>query len=92
MAKRVDVERVQQLLEPLRIVKPALRTEASASKNGYWVVIPAHASSEEAKRRAEERLKEHLPGVDVTRAEAALQRSLTRLKIAEKRRKRRPGT
>ena len=44
--------------------------------------------AEEAKRRAEERLKEHLPGVDLTRTEAALQRSLTRLKVAEKRRKR----
>ena len=48
--------------------------------------------AEEARCRAEERLKEALPGVNLARAEAALQRSLTRLKIAEKRRRRRPGT
>jgi F-type H+-transporting ATPase subunit epsilon len=49
------------------------------------------ARAEEAKRRAEERLLERkTPEVDVARAEAALLRSLVRLKVAEKRRKRRP--
>ena len=43
--------------------------------------------AEEAKRRAEERLKQHTPEVDVTRAEAALARALTRLQVVERRRK-----
>ena len=46
------------------------------------------ARAEEAKRRAEERLKTHYPQVDTIRAEAALRRSLTRLKVAERRRRR----
>ena len=47
------------------------------------------ARAEEAKKRAQERLA-HLgvPGLDVARAEAALSRSMTRLKVAQKRRKR----
>ena len=48
--------------------------------------------AEEAKSRAEERLKEHIPEMDLARAEAALRRSLMRLKIAERRRKKRPGS
>lgn len=49
------------------------------------------ARAEEAKRRAEKMLEEkYVPGVDAARAEAALRRSLLRLKIAERRRKRRP--
>lgn len=49
------------------------------------------ARAEQAKRRAEQRLVEqHAAGLDVTRAEAALHRSLVRLKVAETRRKRRP--
>lgn len=47
------------------------------------------ARAEEAKRRAEEQLKRRTPEVDVAQAEAALRRSLTRLKIGEKRRRRR---
>ena len=47
------------------------------------------ARAEEAKRRAQERLSQHAPGVDMAKAEAALQRALTRLKVADKRRKRR---
>jgi F-type H+-transporting ATPase subunit epsilon len=50
------------------------------------------ARAEEAKRRAQERLKEHGPEVDVTRAEAALRRAMIRLGVAERRRRRRPGT
>ena len=49
------------------------------------------ARAEEAKRRAQERLAHRLPEVDAARAEAALRRSLIRLKVVEKRRKRRPG-
>jgi len=49
------------------------------------------ARAEEAKRRAEERLLERrVPGIDAARVEAALRRSLARLKVVEKRRKRRP--
>jgi len=48
------------------------------------------ARAEEAKRRAEERLS-HLPDkADSARAEAALRRSLVRIKVAAKRRRRRP--
>ena len=50
------------------------------------------ARAAEAKSRAEERLKEHIPEMDLTRAEAALKRSLIRLKIAERRRKKRPDS
>ena len=45
------------------------------------------ARAEEAKHRAEERLKTHPPGLDMARAEAALRRSLIRLKVAERRRR-----
>lgn len=49
------------------------------------------ARAEEAKRRAEQRLEErYVPGVDAAQAEAAIRRSLVRLKIATKRRRRRP--
>jgi len=43
--------------------------------------------AEEAKHRAEERLKTHPPGLDISRAQAALLRSLIRLRIAERRRR-----
>jgi F-type H+-transporting ATPase subunit epsilon len=46
------------------------------------------ARAEEAKRRAEERLKERAPEVDLLRAEAALRRSLMRLDVAARRRRR----
>ena len=49
------------------------------------------ARAEEAKRRAEERISRRVPEVDLAQAEAALRRSLTRLKVGEKRRRRRPG-
>ena len=49
------------------------------------------ARAEEARRRAEERLSETGVGVDMARAEAALRRSMARLKVAEKRRRRRQG-
>ena len=50
------------------------------------------ARAEDAKRRAQERLSHPTVGVDVARAEAALRRSIARLKVAEKRRRRRLGT
>lgn len=43
--------------------------------------------AEDAKRRAQEQLQLPPPGVDLISAEAALRRSLTRLKVAERRRK-----
>jgi F-type H+-transporting ATPase subunit epsilon len=43
--------------------------------------------AEEAKHRAEERLKTHPPGLDMARAQAALLRSLVRLRVAERRRR-----
>lgn len=46
------------------------------------------ARAEEAKRRAQERLGQHIPEVDMAQAEAALRRSLARLKVAEKMRRR----
>jgi len=49
------------------------------------------ARAEEAKRRAQERLSHPALDVDATRAEAALRRSLARLKVAEKRIRRKPG-
>ena len=47
------------------------------------------ARAEEAKRRAEERLSGKISETDMARAEAALRRSLLRLRVAEKRRRRR---
>lgn len=47
------------------------------------------ARAEEAKRRAEERLSGKLSESDMVRAEGALRRSLLRLRVAEKRRRRR---
>ena len=46
------------------------------------------ARAEEAKRRAEERLKAPTSEVDLLRAEAALRRSLMRLDVAARRRRR----
>ena len=45
--------------------------------------------AEEAKERAEEQLRRRTAGVDVAQAEAALLRSMVRLKVGEKRRRRR---
>ena len=47
--------------------------------------------AEEAKRRAQEALKTAAPGVDAALAEAALRRSLARLKAVEKIRRKRGG-
>jgi len=48
------------------------------------------ARAEEAKRRAQEELSRRPAEVDAARAEAALRRSLIRLKVSERRRKRKP--
>ncbi|MDP2731320.1 MAG: F0F1 ATP synthase subunit epsilon [Dehalococcoidales bacterium] len=47
------------------------------------------ARAEEAKRRAQETLRQRIPAADTAQAEAALRRSLARLKVAERRRRRR---
>ena len=48
--------------------------------------------AEEAKRRAEQQLTEkYTPTADAARVEATLRRSLIRLKVATRRRRRRPG-
>ena len=47
--------------------------------------------AEEARRRAEERLKVRPEDVDLTRAEAALTRAMMRIKVSERRRRRPPG-
>ena len=46
------------------------------------------ARAEEARRRAEQRLKERAPGTDLAKAEAALRRALTRLEVVQRRRRR----
>ncbi len=49
------------------------------------------ARAEAAKKRAEERIAHRAAGViDTARAEASLHRALARIKVAEKRRRRRP--
>ncbi len=50
------------------------------------------ARAEEARHRAQERLRERPPDLDVAQAEAALHRALTRLQVVKRRRKIRPGT
>ena len=49
------------------------------------------ARAEEAKRRAQEQLERHPTGTDMFAAEAALRRSLARLKVAERRKRRDRG-
>jgi F-type H+-transporting ATPase subunit epsilon len=46
--------------------------------------------AEEAKRRAEERLRQPTPEVDVAQVDAAMRRALARLQVVEQRRKRKP--
>ncbi len=53
------------------------------------------ARAQEARRRAQERIAQHVSDVDLARAEASLRRSLARLRVAERRRgraNRPPGT
>ena len=46
--------------------------------------------AEEARRRAEERLKVHPEDADLARAEVALKRAMMRIKVAERRRRKPP--
>jgi F-type H+-transporting ATPase subunit epsilon len=46
--------------------------------------------AEEAKQRAQEQLEHRPSGIDLAATEAALRRSLTRLKVAERRKKKLP--
>ncbi len=46
------------------------------------------ARAEAAKQRAQERITKHEMGVDTAQAEASLRRALTRIRVAEKRRRR----
>jgi len=48
------------------------------------------ARAEEARRRAQELLKERIPEVEAVRAQAALLRALARLEVVQRRRRRRP--
>jgi F-type H+-transporting ATPase subunit epsilon len=50
------------------------------------------ARAEEARRRAEESLEHPTPDIDLEKSEAALRRSLVRLKAVDKIKKRRPLT
>jgi len=47
--------------------------------------------AEEARHRAQEQLSQRPSGVDMAQAEAALRRSLVRIKVGERRRRRTPG-
>lgn len=49
------------------------------------------ARAEAARKRAQERVKNPVPGLDQARAEAALRRSIMRLRVAESVRRRRGG-
>ena len=49
------------------------------------------ARAEEAKQRAQEHISRRAPEIDLARAEASLRRAIIRLKVGEKRRKRKPG-
>jgi F-type H+-transporting ATPase subunit epsilon len=49
------------------------------------------ARAEAAQSRARERIERHSTDIDAARAEAALRRSMVRLKVAQKRRRRRRG-
>jgi len=48
--------------------------------------------AEEAKRRAEEQLRQPTPEIDVAQAEAALHRAMTRLQVVEQTRRKKRGT
>ena len=48
--------------------------------------------AEEAKRRAEEQLRQPTPEIDVAQAEAALHRAMSRLQVVEQTRRRKRGT
>ena len=88
------------------VVRKGTQEEIMAISGGFLEVRPDHvivladqaeraeeidiARAAEARKRAEERLKErHVVGVDAARAEAALRRALVRLSVSEKIQRRR---
>jgi len=88
------------------VVRKGTQEEIMAISGGFLEVRPDHvivladqaeraeeidiARAAEARKRAEERLKErHVVGVDAARAEAALRRALVRLSVAGKIQRRR---
>jgi F-type H+-transporting ATPase subunit epsilon len=82
------------------IVKKGKQEEILAISGGFLEVRPDHvivladqaeraeeidaARAEEARKRAEERLKQKPSGIDEARAEAALRRAMVRLSVLEK--------
>jgi F-type H+-transporting ATPase subunit epsilon len=82
------------------IVKKGKQEEILAISGGFLEVRPDHvivladqaeraeeidaARAEEARKRAEERLKQKGAGIDEARAEAALRRAMVRLSVLEK--------
>jgi F-type H+-transporting ATPase subunit epsilon len=82
------------------VVRKGGQEDSLAISGGFLEVRPDHviiladqaeraeeidtARAEEARKRAEERLKQRPAGMDETRTEAALRRALVRLQVAEK--------
>jgi F-type H+-transporting ATPase subunit epsilon len=82
------------------VIKKGGKEEILAISGGFLEVRPDHvivladqaeraeeidaARAEEARKRAEERLKEKASGIDEQRAEAALRRAMVRLSVVEK--------
>jgi F-type H+-transporting ATPase subunit epsilon len=82
------------------IIKKGGQEEILAISGGFLEVRPDHvivladqaeraeeidaARAEEARKRAEERLKQKASGIDEQRAEAALRRAMVRLSVLEK--------
>ena len=82
----------------LRIVKGGDEVEMAITggfievrENRVTILADAAERAEEARRRAQRRLEERVAEEDLARAEASLARALARLKVAERRRRRRGG-
>jgi len=84
------------------LIRKDKEEEYLAISGGFLEVRPADACeraeeidiarAEEAKRRAQETMKAAPLSVDAAAAEAALRRSLARLKVIERKRRKPPGT
>jgi F-type H+-transporting ATPase subunit epsilon len=72
----------------LEVLKDKLTVLADAAEHAEEIDI---ARAEDARRRAQESLAHRHEQPDVAVAEAALRRSLIRLRVAERRRRSRPG-
>ena len=68
----------------LEVFRNKVTVLANAAERADEVDI---ARAEEARRRAEERLRSRAANIDLARAEAALRRSLMRLKVGRRRRR-----